>query len=673
MRVPFSWLQTYCACDLSPARVAELLTMTGTKVDRCARVDGQDVFELEVTTNRPDCLSVIGVARELAMLTNQKLRPPAIESGRDVRVEKMPEVALEVRDEDGCPRYIARVLRNVRVGPSPEWLLARIRAVGLRPVNNVVDVTNFVLYETGQPLHAFDLEKLSGRQVVVRGAGRGERILVIENRWYTLGEEDLVIADSAQPVALAGIMGGCGSEITERTRTVLLESAVFDPLRIRRTSRRLGLSSDSSYRFERGVNPEGADWASRRAAELVGEVSGGEIVTQYIDRNALVPESRQVTLRYERLRKVLGIRFDPEQVLDIFQRLGLKVVASTPEGCRVEVPSYRRDLSEEIDLVEEVARIYGYERIPSTASFPLVLSDETPFESTLEESRRILRGAGYYEVLTWSFCQEPWWQTWSYLGDWGVLHVQDPSGERGPALRRSLIPGLLSAVRVNEAYSEKETQFAEISKVYYRDAGSGSPSELWLLGVIDYRGFRHLRGTVELLLERLGVKGALVFEAVPVPGFERSVSTLLKLDDATVGRAGMVARQELDRLGVRAAAAVAELDVEALLARKVPFGACAEFPRNPAVVRDLAVVLDERVTWAEVRKAIEAIGLQGLEKLEAFDEFQGAALPQGRKSLALRLTFREPRGGSLLKEQVEPEVRRVVDVLEKRFRAALRQ
>jgi phenylalanyl-tRNA synthetase beta chain len=418
MKVPLSWLREYVDVPGSPADVAKLLVFAGVGVEG---VEGE-VLDLEITANRADLLSMLGVAREVGVLRRTALKPPALPESSGAA----PDVKVEVRASDLCPRYTARRIRGVKIGPSPAWLSSKLEAAGLRSVNNVVDVTNFVLLESGQPLHAFDAGVLRGGAIVVRRAAPGEKIVAIDGKSYALTADALVIADAERPVAVAGVMGGKESEIGAGTADVLLESAQFEPVSIRRTSKRLGLSSDSSYRFERGVDWDTVDWASRRAAQLIVQVAGGQ-ASGAVDVSVSRPSRPVASVRPARVSKVLGMDVAPARVKEILEGLGCRVAGPDAE-LSVTSPVGRRDLKIEVDYIEEVARVEGYDKIPCDTSFGLRVAVDRRDDLVREAIRETLAGLGAYEALTLSFAKAgtpnrvPFWTSGP------LIPLRDPRG-----------------------------------------------------------------------------------------------------------------------------------------------------------------------------------------------------------------------------------------------------
>jgi len=619
-------------------------------------------LELEVTPNRPDCLSVLGVAREYAAATAQAVRRPATElSGSSRRASDLAAVAIEAPDR--CRRYLARVIEGVRIGPSPQWLRWRLLTAGLRPINNVVDVTNFVLLESGHPLHAFDLERLAEHRIVVRRAAPGEAFLALDGRRHLLDEQDLVIADGREAVALAGIIGGEGSEITPATANVLLESAWFLPAGVRATARRLGIATESAYRFERGTDLEGLAWANARATSLFVQVAGGAVAESVIDVYPRPYAPHRVRCRTARAAALLGVPLTSEQVVDSLTRLELPA-SVLPGGQEVEVsaPSFRHDLEIEADLIEEVGRLYGLDRIPAAVPRSAVGSDPADARYRLHRAvRRFLTDSGLDEAVTYSLLGE------AEVGQWrGALEpaaaetvrLANPLIEEQTCLRASLLPSLVQVVAHNLARGSRDLRLFEVGRVYWRTgpqtvrervqlgiAFSGRAYPAWWSEPDRSRNldFFDVKGGIERLagaFDVAGLRWRAPTSPLPAPLEGEGAAEILAPDG---GRVGLVARLEARRsTKLRAPAPVwlAELDLETLGALRRPLRQYGPLPQYPAVTRDMALVVAATVTHEAVEAAIRQLAQPLLESVRLFDLYAGAPLGEGRKSLAYALTYR---------------------------------
>lgn len=641
------------------------------------------VLDLSLTPNRPDCLGILGVAREVAALTGGKLR------GLSTRVDESgtaatSETSVVIEDPDLCPRYTGRVILGVSVSPSPFWLQRRLRSAGVRAINNLVDVTNYVLMETGHPLHVFDLERLHERRIVVRQARDGELLKTLDGVERSLRRGMLVIADARDPVALAGIMGGEATGVTSETRNVLLESAYFQPTGIRRTAKSLGLSTEASYRFERGADPEMAPKASHRAAELMRGLSGGSVCPGILDIYPGPVEPCRVDLRVAKTNRVLGTQIDRETIGECLRRLGLPC-EENGDRFQVRVPTFRPDLSREIDLIEEVARLHGYNRIAST--LPRTPMQATPVpdsEVVGEKVREVLQAEGFCETITYSFIDEGWLERLRIPRDdprRALVRLRNPLSREQGVMRTTLVPGLLETVTRNVSRRNYNLRLYELGKVYFRDEGvnpSGSQSggrsrsrpespsgprygsrsgalpwePLTLGGVLTARNERMLwqgtkrqvdffdvKGVIEAIASRLGM-GNLKFSRGGIPFLDRNESALVSAEGTAIGFCGLLDQVLQEEIDLHQRVALWEISLENSLGkvRRVP--AFASLPRYPAVLRDLAVVVDLEKSAGEVLDEIRKAGEPLLEEAALFDVFEGKPLPPGKRSLAFSLTFR---------------------------------
>jgi len=655
-------------------------------------LSGSDVvFDLEVTPNRPDLNSVIGIAREVAAVTGKPLRLPEVTVPEVAGRAAAPAVAVRLEAPDLCPRYTARVIRGLKVGPSPAWLRSALEKVGLRSINNVVDVSNFVMLETGQPLHTFDLRRLRTRaagvpEVVIRRASEGETFTTLDGREHTLTPENLLIADAAGGIALAGIMGGLDSGIQADTTDVLIESAYFTPTGIRRTSKALALRTDASYRFERGADVQAAESAGRRCAQLLLELAGGSLSGEVIDAFPNPPQSKELTLRHDRAKVLLGVDIPAEVQAGFLAGLGLEEVGQGSRtgaaGSVWRVPSWRVDLKREVDLVEEVARLFGVDRIPSTTPRGAVGSH--PFDATYDrfaEVRRILTGLGLDEAQGQTLISDAAARRVSEE----VVLLANPLSSDMNALRSSLLPGLIDSLSHNLTRRNGDVQLFEIGRVFTLQ--NGAAREGWrvaiaLTGARDPRFWSgadrdakadvyDLKGLVEELIERLGLRG--------VTYARRPESTPLMLESAAVTLGGKLPLGQLGQLlptlakrhDLRDAVLLAELDLDALLARGNPARSFKPLAAFPSIQRDVAMIVPEATTHEAVLAAVKQAKPGHLEAVELFDVFRGKHVPEGHKSLAYSFTYRAA-DRTLKDEEVQASHDRLVGVFQSALGASLR-
>ncbi len=517
MKISLEWLRDFLPQVPDAPAAADALTHGGLPVEVIEQVGQDTVIDVEVTSNRTDCLSHLGVARELAAVLDR----PCVEPRPSIAETTTPAhsiCSVRVDAPDLCPHYTARVLQGVRVGPSPAWLVRRLEAIGLRAINNVVDVTNYVMFEMGQPLHAFDFDRLEGRQIVVRRAAKGEKLVTLDGRERDLSADMLAICDARRPVALAGVMGGRDSEVTAQTVNVLLESARFDPLSIRRTARALAMRSDSSYRFERGIDPTLPERASRRAAELLLLTAGGQLLAGDVAAGASGYQPKTLSLRVTRVCQVLGIELSADQIVAALARLRLR---PTLEGdcVMVSVPSDRLDLNLEIDLVEEVARIVGYEKIPVRDEVAIRLTPADPSAAMIEQVRATLIAGGYFESVTFGWVSDTLAR--DFVPDEAdpttpLARVDPMVRNKDASLRPSLLPGLLESVRFNENQGTAGPRLFEIGSTFWNAPG-GRIEERRRVAMVGGEDVRSLRGVVEALLGRLAPGRAVTVAPNPAP------------------------------------------------------------------------------------------------------------------------------------------------------------
>jgi len=626
------------------------------------------MLDVEVTQNRPDCLGHVGVARELAAAVGTKVRLPEV-SFPESKATCADAVRVEIDDLDLCPLYTARIIRGVKVGPSPDWLVRRLEAVGVRPVNNIVDVTNYVLMETGQPLHAFDFAGIGGAQIIVRRAKEGEHFVAIDHTEHSLSPERLVIADATHAVALAGVMGGAETEISEATTDVLLEAAVFDPLSIRNTSRALVMMSESSFRFERRVDPCGTDWASRRACGLMAEVAGGEAARGVVTVGVPLPEPAELALRVPRIETLLGLAIPGEVAADILARLQCEVLEATADRIRVRVPSWRPDLEREVDLIEEVARHHGYDKIPEGRQTPITISAPSKAERVRAGVGHVLTAAGYFEATTFSFTAR----------DHAVrFRASDVTAEpltcRGTtlALRESLLAGVMESLRVNRNAGENEAKLFEIAKRFIPVEGQDLPQEEQMLALASPDDFAGVRGVLEAVFDALRLGGRIAFAATDrYPDLEPGAAAEMTLDSGPVGMIGRATDEAAQAFDLDEPPVVAEIHYERLVAAANLEPSAEPLPHFPAMTRDLALVVDEAVSWADIERGVAAAEVLELESLEPVDVYRGKQVPAGKKSLAVRLTLRSP-DATLTHEQADEMQARILAALDAAVGAVLR-
>ncbi|HKX17617.1 MAG TPA: phenylalanine--tRNA ligase subunit beta [bacterium] len=707
MRVPREWLEAYVDLgDVSTQTLVERLATAGFPVDAVEQQGDDAVLDVEVTSNRPDCLSIIGIAREAALLFGRALRlPEGLERAGGVRAVRTPRsasragapsrrgrgrsvqaakggprpaggvrarISITVEDSEGCPRFTATVFDDVRAGPSPVWMQRRLEAAGVRAINNVVDVTNYVMLEMGQPMHAFDLARVGGRRLIVRRARPGETLVTLDGVTRTVDEQSLVVADATHAVALAGVIGGQDTEIGPQTTAVLLEAAYWFPPGVGRTSRRLGLRTEASSRFERGADPDGPILAQRRADLLLADVAGARLVPGVIDLYPRPLPRAAIRLRPRRAAAVLGVEVPRREMVRILRALGCDVRPGAA-SLAVRPPTNRPDLTREEDLIEEVIRVYGYDRVPLTmprgTTTPGRVSVPVAGERRVREA---LIRSGLTEVMTLTLvAAEPPAApagggpngAGSIVAAAGDVRLTNPLTVEHAALRRSVLPGLLRVLATNASRRQQDVHVFELGRVWRAGEPGGRPDERRAAGIAlmgrwrwgwnvpadsAVADFYHLRAVVDALVQDLGVAGELAVRSSTSyllhgaawwhPG-RVAVATVAGRE---VGRLGELHPDLVDRERLPYRPCVAELDLDLLLEAAGPIRTYAGLPRYPEVDRDLAVVLPETLAAAEIERLIRSTAGPLLETVELFDVYAGSPVPAGHRNLAYRLRFRAP-------------------------------
>jgi phenylalanyl-tRNA synthetase beta chain len=604
MLISWEWLSDYVKLDGSMDQVVDRWAMSGLNHESTEWVEGVPVIDLEVTSNRADCLGHIGVAREAAVLFDCRLTIPEIQlSTSKTTVQEVLQV--HNRFPEACPRYTARVIRGVKIGPSPEWFAKRLRSIGIRPINNVVDVTNYVMMECGQPLHAFDLARIGSHQIIIRPAGDKESFQAIDHRAYTLDSQMVVIADALHPLALGGVMGGLDSEVTESTVDLLIEAASFVPMSIRRTARKLKLHSPSSHRFERHIDPNGLNWAALRCCQLILQFAGGELLDGVIDTHGEPKPLSEISLRRSRVAQVLGIEVPWGQCGQILTRLGC-VVEQSSETLKAIAPSFRQDLTREADLIEEIARVYGYEAIPEDASVPMVASSRRPKDTMMQTVRSIACGAGFSETLNPSLIGKSPIERLSPWTSQEPLSTFMPLLEGASNLRRSLIPSLIAARLHNQSQSNRDVRLFETANVYLPQ-GVDLPKEQFHLGCIAEDEPRVLRGVYEEIIQRVwGPEGpALEERLIDFDFIEKGTAVAWFQQGQMLCWVGSLSKSLSQASKIDGPVAIGEMDLDLLLgsARSVP--KLKALSPYPAIHRDLNFIVDEKIHWSQVRSTIE--------------------------------------------------------------------
>jgi phenylalanyl-tRNA synthetase beta chain len=680
MKISLDWIRDYVKVDLPLGELVDRLTMIGLVAESVEERDGDTVLDLETYANRPDTLGHLGVAREIAAMLGLPLaEPPWPVTESDAAVSDL--AAVQVLDDSLCPRYCARIVRGVTIGPSPGWLRRRIEAMGLRPINNVVDASNYVLFATGQPIHAFDFGKLSGAKVVVRRANRGERLRDLEGRTLELEPDMLVIADETRPVAMAGVIGGEETGVTDATRDIFIESANFDPVSIRLTSKKLGLATDASYRFERGADIAFAPQAALMMASLLARM-GGQAARGSIDVYPKPRKAKSVLLRGRRVGELLGADIGDDFIERVLASLGFRAESSQQGVWLVEVPSFRVDIDREADLIEEVARFYGYDRIPAE------ITPAKSFEFTVNRKRertmklrRALLGYGFDEVINFSFADPE--KEVLLGGGREPVAIRNPISARASVLRTNLFMGLLENATWNRNRGLEGVHIFEVGNVY--SCQGEKPEERLTLGLLTTgllpdRGwpekpvetdFYHLKGAVEAVAAALRYEPCS-FEAEDHPSFEQGRGLALRYKGQAVGRLGVLKAAAAAGYSIDRPVFAAEIDLGALFEKQPRPFAYAPVPKFPGVVRDLSFLVDRNVPYQEIERTLDRMAPPLVEGYELRDRFIGTSIPAGLISLTVRFRYRHPQR-TLRAEEVDRVEQDIIGQLKSAWNIQLRE
>ena len=651
MLISYNWLKDYTDTRLSPQELRDRLTNVGLAIDAVESHNSDSVLDVEVPSNRPDCLSHVGIAREVSVIERKELRLPRVEPFKtEGRAEDLTSV--EINDPDLCPRYAARLVRGVKIAPSPEWLVKRLETIGQRPINNVADITNYVLHELGQPLHAFDFHRLAGPRIVVRRATAGEKLKTLDGIERTLTTDMLVIADAERPVALAGVMGGEESEISSTTTDVLIESAYFDPDSVRRTARALGMDTEASRRFERGADIEGVLQAQDRCIQLICELAGG-IATE--DRLDIYPRpyvTRTVRLRPERVPELTSVSVETAEIDRILTGLGFELVDRS-----FKVPSWRIDVTQEEDLVEEVARHTGYDKIGSELPPSSASGEYQPTEMKQRLLRRALNAFGFDEAINFSFAPK---QTDNQA------ELKNPIIEEAAFMRATLLPGLLNALKHNLNHGIRDVRLFEIGRVFGSVSPKTLPEERLSLALVATGGaveankaqadreldFFDVKGALETAVDWMG-SNSLGFTQTEAAHLRTGQSAAIKLSDGTsIGTIGRLAESVATNYKFRYPIYVMEIDLESLLNGPARIVQYASLPRYPSVVRDISLLLNRNVALDDLLNAVRAKRVADFRGVKLVGTFEGGNIPLSKRSVTLRLEYRSD-DRTLRDEEVE--------------------
>lgn len=663
----YNWLKDYVKKLPQPEKLAKLLTMRAFEVGEVKKSKGDWVLDIDILPNRaPDCFSHLGIARECGVLLKSEIRKPKFEIKEDKKLKTKDFISVEVKAQRACPRYTAKVVTDVKVGSSPKWLKDRLRVCGLRPINNIVDIANYVMLETGQPLHAFDGQKLEGGKIIVRFAKSREKIVTLEEQKFDLDPDILVIADAKKPIAIAGIKGGKLLEIDKKTKVIVLESANFNPKIIRKGSRKLNLKTDASIRFEHSIDPNLTESAIARACYLIQKIAKGKVAKGLNDIYPQKVLAKIVRLDLNYLKSLLGVEIPRREIMNILKNLEFRVKKSTKDSLDILIPTRRLDVSIQEDLIEEIGRIYGYDKIK--AAFPvssLILPKRNLNIFWEDMTKNILKEAGFTEVYNYSFFGEKEAKLFGYLKGKELIEVENPMSQEQKYLRASLVPNLLKNVGRNLKNVSKIRIF-ELGKIFKNH----QEEKRELSGLITGEEFYQLKGVVDLLLNKLGISNVWYDEYKPTPEESKNFvwhpkkCAEIKVDGKEIGFLGEISPRVLDGLNIPEKVVLFDIDFEKLSKVSSEEHEYQPISKFPAAVRDIAVLVPRKVKVVEVLNKINASGGPLIRDIDLFDIYEGEELPQGKKNLAFHIIYQAENRTLSSKEIDEIQVK-IIKNLEK--------
>lgn len=659
MKISLNWLKDYVQITESAEKLAELLSNLGFGTEGIEKIGADTVIDIDVTSNRGDCLSHIGIAREIAAATGRELKLPKIEY-QVIKKDISKLVSVEIDEPELCGRYTGRIIEGVKVGPSPDWMSGRLEAVGLRSVNNIVDATNYAMMETGQPPHAFDYDKIRGAKIIVRRAKKGEKLISIDGTECNLEQDMLIIADTKGPVAIAGVMGGIETEVSQSTENVLLEDASFSAASVRTTSRKLSLPSEAAYRFGRIVDTQRIDWASERTAQLIALAGGGKVVEGLVDAWPVKPQQQKVELRLSRLNKLLGIEVQGQRAFEILNALKFEPKKIDSDKTTCTVPSWRADVSREADLIEEVGRVYGYDKVGIRNKISIEIAPVDEKQRIICSVSGYLNGCGFYEAITTSFSDEQSAKLVTGKGPQGHLVVQDVSRKTENLLRGSLIGSLLNVVRHNYNVGNKNIRIYEIANVFKKQQ-DGSHGEHTSLSLVCDSDFGILKGAVCGLIKMVDRNVNIEFKPAQLHWAKAGAEILVNGEN--IGHTGVLSDDVVGGFDIKAnQICAAELNFDRLLELEPPQVKMKPLPKFPAIVRDLSLIVDEQVQWSQLEQIIRSSAPQELEEIKFEGIYRGKPIPAGKKSVTVSLRFRD-EDGTLKHETVDQWEGKIVSAL----------
>jgi phenylalanyl-tRNA synthetase beta chain len=678
--VSYNWLKDYVEIKDSPKELARKLSLCGPSVERIIKEKDDYIFDTEITTNRPDVLSMIGFAREVSAITPSSVIPAkagisALSFESNIRANSDINLKVQIQDKKNCPRYMAIVLDNIKVESSPLWMQKRLLSYGVRPINNIVDITNFVMLEYGQPMHAFDYDKISGKNIIIRKAKKGEKIISLDNNGYNLDENMLVIADEKEPIAIAGIKGGKKAEIDSKTKTIILEAANFNEVSIRKTARALNLYSESSARFEKGLSDQLPLPAMARAVELVQNLTKANIASPLIDKKEKKYQPKKIKLNKENIETFLGVKISNQKIIKILESLGFEI-----KNFIVTVPFWRdKDVEKEVDLIEEIARIYGYYKLPTELPIGKTPQKEKNLQLYWEsKTKEILSGAGMTEIYSYSFISE------ELLKKCGInsekcLKLLNPLNADLEYMRPSLIPSLLQIIFQNQKIKEKFEIF-ELANVYLLRKSGALPNErLNLCGAIVQKESKKLfyqaKGIVELLFKKNGIDTEIIsYQAIDKNNniWHPTKTAEIFIKNESIGIIGEINPEILKKFGIKLSVAMFDFDFLKLMEYATINRTYQPIIKFPPIKLDLAIILDKKILWNDIQKLIYKTEKNFVKSIEVFDVYEGRGVPKGKKSLAFHITY-QSANRTLEDKEINKIQEKIINALEKNFKAEVRK
>lgn len=676
MKLSYDWLKEFVSIKEKPEDIAQALTMSGSEVGSIEKIGKDAVMEMEITSNRPDCLNVIGLAREVSAVLDKDLKMPDLS-----KVEASgtgPGVECVIKAKDLCPRYTARIITDVKVREASANIKKHITSMGVREVNNIVDVTNYCLLETGQPMHAFDLDKIEGTKIIIREAKQGEKITTIDDVERQLVQGMLVIADEKKPIAIAGVMGGKETEVTSKTKNILLESAYFDPLSIRRTSRKLGLSSDSSYRFERGVDKAMVAPASDRAARIIKRETGGDIC-EFYDQGEALPGKVTVALSTAEVENLLGVEFEDKDIKRILTRLGMSFSENEAKEFLVNIPSFREDVTRGVDLIEEIARVYGYDKIPAVISkFIPQITRKEHSRKVIEKINQLIPAMGLNEIMTYSLISEKAAESLPAEAE-NPVSLNNPLSEEQKVLTPQLLDGMLRSISWNINRRNRAVALFEIGKIYSK-AGKDTFIEtpalcIGLAGVLRENwtegerraGLFDLKGILEELFSNLGLN--VTFSSANLKGFTSTADVLL--DGQRIGFLAAGKKKTLEAYDINQDVYIAQITLDKVIEDTVLRKKYQAIPRFPSSLRDISMLCDKILSAGDINTLIADSGGEIIRGIRLIDMYEGDQIPQDKKSLTYSIEY-GLNDRTLTEEEIESAHSKIKDSLVGKLKITIR-